>query len=276
MQEAAYKGQMRNRFLLGEWGAYEGLVYPQYDATTHIVDHEQIFRYYEELQIRGFNLQILEAYDHGIAAPACYGLAFNDPYGNVCLLDGFYEKEKTVHELATRIKQIRAQYGLDSDPDVPMRVLADPAIFRRTSGNSRTVGIAVSGLFKDENVRMIRANNDILGGIAKVQSYLAIDEFHLNPFNNQVGAPRLFISSKCEYIDAEITDYYWKKDASGEYEDEPTDRNDHAMDMLKYLLTNRPRIAMRIEKRPPIPPKYMNWREKGTTTKDTRSHRYGR
>ena len=45
------------------------------------------------------------------------------------------------------------------------------------------------------------------------------------------------------FID-EICNYYWKSDAKGNYEtDKPIDKNDHAMDTLKYMLTYRPNIG---------------------------------
>jgi len=67
-QEAAYKGQMRERFLLGKWGAYEGLIYPQYDNGIHMIQHDAMAEYYWQLAEDGFIPSILEAYDHGIAA----------------------------------------------------------------------------------------------------------------------------------------------------------------------------------------------------------------
>jgi phage terminase large subunit len=275
-QEAAYKGQMRERFLLGKWGAYEGLIYPQYDNTKHLINHDMMMKYYEELTIRGYTVNLVEAYDHGIASPACYGFGFIDPYGNVCLLDGFYKKEQTIHQLAKEIIAIRRKYGFVCDIDDRHTILADPAIFRRAQGTSKTVGVPVSTLFREEGVKMSRANNDILSGIAKVQTYLFVDEFRANPFTNLYNSPRLFISTNCDWVDREITDYYWKRDNSGEYEDVPNDKNDHAMDMLKYLLTNRPRIATLNIVRPPVPAKYLSWRETEQQQQDHRKHRYGR
>ena len=273
--ETTYKGQMRNRFLLGEWGAYEGLVYPQYDPNIHVVDHNKMMEYYDDLCARGFIPTLLEAYDHGIASPACYGIGFVDDNNIVFLLSGFHEKEKTVKELAKNIKRTREQFGIDTgDTENPPKVLADPSIFRRTTGNSRTVGTTVSGMFREEQVIMVRGNNDILNGIAKVQSYLSVDDALINPFTDGVGSPRLFFSNQCNWVDREIVDYYWKKDSGGEYEDTPTDRNDHAMDMLKYMLTNRPRVAIRIVQRPSVPPKYLGWREREGASLDVRNHRY--
>jgi hypothetical protein len=282
--ESSYKGQMRERFLLGKWGAYEGLVYPEYSPEAHILPHEVIVNYFSFLQDSGAAQNIFEAYDHGIAQPACYGLAFTDPVGNIFIMDGFYEKERTIKQLAKAIKITRAEYGIDEElesdeefeaTEQSLKILADPSIFRRTSGSKNTVGTTVAGLFREEGIRMVRGNNDILNGIAKVQSYLYIDEYHRHPiYEDVVGAPRLFISNKLDFIDREIVDYYWKKDTSGQYEDTPNDKNDHSMDMIKYLLTHRPRVATFRARKLVVPPRYRRWREQDTQMTDRRKHRY--
>jgi len=279
--ESTYKGQMKSRFLDGKWGAYEGLVYPEYDPTIHQIKHDDLVEYYQQQVHIGAYANVLEAYDHGLAKPACYLFSFTNHVGDVFVIDGYYQAEQTIKQLATKIKQIRQLYGIglndEEDADIP-KVLADPSIFRRSTGNASTVGITTAGLFKDEGVQMQRGNNDKLNGIAKVQSYLYIDPYHRHPITGSPGgAPRLFISSKLEFIDHEIVDYYWKKDTAGEYEDEPTDRNDHAMDAIKYLLTNRPRVATyKINrKQSPIPNKLRRWREAEmaeTTSRASKRH----
>lgn len=273
--EATYKGQMRSRYLMGEWGAFEGLVYPQYDPTMHVLHDELIYDYLERLINDGFSPAFFESYDHGIAKPACYLVAFADFAGNVFIIDGIYEKEKTVEWLAVEIKRKRKSLSnligsMDGLPDI----LADPAVFKRVSGNARTVGVSTSGLFAEHGLSMQRANNDIAGGVAKVQSYLTVDSTHTHPISLSKGSPRLFISSELTFIDNEFVDYYWKKDTAGEYEDVPMDRNDHSMDAIKYLLTHRPRIAQFVRPKPKVPPKYMKWREYEAAQNNVRSHRH--
>ena len=275
--EAEYKGQMRKRFLLGEWGGFEGLVYPQYDQVVHMLSSEQILNYYERQVFDGFDPTIIEAYDHGIAKPACYLLAFVDAFGNVFVFDGFYKAECSIDTLSNMIKQKRRNlhnmFGTMLDDN---KVLADPAVFRRTSGDKKTVGVAVSGMFKENNISMIRANNDIISGIAKVQGYLTVDSTHRHPIHLDYGSPRLFFSNDLQFIDAEIVDYYWKKDTQGEYDDIPMDRNDHAMDAIKYLLSHRPRIAMYARRPPKLPAIATKWRDQEVeSSKRTKAHRYG-
>lgn len=277
--EMSYRGQMRERFLLGKWGAYEGLVYPEYDPQHHVVDHELMLQYWDEFKGLGAIKNTLEAYDHGIASPACYGFGFVNTAGDVFLMDGYYEKEKTIRELGLGIKRIRSNYGVTNssigDEYDPV-IFGDPSIFKRTSGNTRTVGTTVAGLFREDGIKMVRANNDIVSGIAKVQSYLYSDPYHKHPiFDDVVGAPRLYISNKLTWFDQEISDYYWKKDSAGQYEDVPMDRNDHAMDMIKYMFTHRPRVATFRMTAPPIKKKYTRWREHDMTEAGTaRNHRY--
>jgi hypothetical protein len=274
--ESSYTGQMRSRFLEGKWGAFEGLVYPQYDPMVHQLTTAEIMMYFDQLMSRGMVPKFIEAYDHGIASPACYGLGFVDHAGRVFEFDGFYEKERTVSELAELIHNCRSKVANMVGGDFEFApVLADPQIFRRSTGNSKSVGITVSGLFAEEGIKMMRANNDIVSGIAKVQSYLTIDMHMRHPLSDTLGSPRLFFSNELTWNDQEIVDYYWKKDSRGEYEDLPMDRNDHAMDKTKYLLTHRPRIAHFIDRKPKPVPGIMRWREyEANNSANGRSHRH--
>ncbi|HSW91797.1 MAG TPA: phage terminase large subunit [Candidatus Saccharimonadales bacterium] len=273
--EAAYQGQMRERYLLGNWGAFEGLVYPQYEPSTHVISEKEIYDYLDKLVIEGFAPNFIESYDHGIAKPACYGLAFVDHMNNMIELDGFYHKEKLIDDLAEMISESRNKLQARIGPIEFGPILADPAVFRRVSGNTKTVGVTAAGLFQGLGIDMMRANNDVVSGIAKVQSYLAIDRTHRNPFTDQEGAPHLYFNSRLSWIDTEITDYYWKKDTAGEYEDVPMDRNDHAMDRIKYALTHRPRIAQLIVRKEKTVPRHMRWRENSDPNPvGMRRHRY--
>lgn len=273
--ESAYTGQMRERYLLGKWQAFEGLVYPQYDNSIHMVEHDLLTDYFMKQIIDGLRPEVIEAYDHGIASPACYGIGFSDAYGNAFILDGFYEPELSPETIAKKIKQLRRSLAKEVGYDFQTRpILADPAIFRRGTGNSQTVGETVARLLQLEGINCTRANNSIISGIAKVGSYLAVDKQHVHPINASFGSPRLFFSTKCSWIDREIVDYYWKKDTAGNYEDVPRDIKDHAMDMIKYFFTHRPRVSLYKPRVTTVPERYMRWGEINTPTRNSRSHRH--
>lgn len=275
--ESTYTGQMRQRYLLGQWGAFEGLVYPDYDASIHMLDHDTVMDYFTRQVAEGLQPQVIEAYDHGIASPACYGIGFTDVFGNAFLMDGFYQAELRIDQIADRIKETRKKIEAEMDFDAEFPpILADPAIFRRgsSSQNAQIVGKTVARMLHEEGVRTTRANNDIVSGIAKVQSYLAIDKKHVHPLFGTFGSPRFFVSNKLHWFDKEIVDYYWKKDTAGEYEDKPRDIRDHAMDMTKYFFTNKPRVALYKPRTNELPKSYMRWGEMPDRTRDRRSHRH--
>jgi len=256
--EASYKGQMRSRFLLGEWASYEGLVYPSFSETLHVMSHHSIENYYKQLKIKTDGLTYLEGYDYGLAVPYCYLLGFADHLGNVFLMDGHYEKEvPLIQDHIDVIKSLRADYDVDLDN----MIFADPDIFRRGKpGSNKLVGKPISTLFMDEDVMCIRGNNDIMNGIAKVNQYLVPQRNHQNPITGEYGMPYIYISDKLEFFINEISDYYWMKNPFGEQMDKPVDKDDHAMDTLKYMLSNRPNIAKLIVKREP---KDVGWRQWG-------------
>lgn len=272
--EATYKGQMKERFLLGLWGAFEGLVYPMYDPQVHVMSHGDMMAYLDKLLMEHYVPTWIESYDHGIAVQSCYSLAFVDHDNNVFDLDGFYEKEQTIEQLADRIKAIRRTYKDFVNPNELRPILADPQIFRRTSGSAKVVGVSVAGMFNELGIRMQRANNDIISGVAKVQSYLSLDRGHKHPITGVYEAPRLYFSANQPWIDQEVVDYIWHRDTRGEYEDKPMDRNDHAMDRVKYMLTHRPRIAMLKPPKPIIPPKYMKWGEQSDNNDPVNARRH--
>lgn len=274
--EATYKGQMRDRFLLGRWSAYEGLVYPMFDEPTHVLPHQSIVEYYEHLLTAGVMPNVIEGYDHGIAVPSCYLWGFVDTRGNVFITDGHYKKETTIEEHAGLINGVRSEYLSDRS----LRILADPSLFRRSTGDSRTVGRTVAEMFEEYGVHMEPGNNDIINGIHKVQQYLTFQDKHPHPiFEDELGmavlgAPYLFVSDKLDFVVNEFNDYYWKKDTAGQQMDVPNDKNDHAMDCVKYLLSRRPKLAVFVKKQADTNPGWMKWHEMEQAN-NRRSARYG-
>jgi len=266
--EATYRGQMRDRFLMGQWAAYEGLVYPGFDETQHLVSADRIRMYLSQLKREGYDIEWIEGYDYGLAQPACYLLSFVDPYGNVIVCDGFYEAELSVAAQEQMIKEIRTAWSMKPT----QAVLADPSIFKRQAGDKYTVGKTIAQMF---DLQMQRGNNDKINGIVKVSSYLHIQEFHISPFTKTGPAPYLFFSEELEFIPTEFGDYYWKKDSkTGEPLDEPNDRRDHAMDTIKYLLSRRPKISGLSATIRKQMPKYLLWGDRDIPTREGRANRH--
>lgn len=278
--EASYKGQMRTRFLMGEWASYEGLVYPAYDEAVHVVPHHAVVNYYKQLCMKTREVTILEGYDYGLAVPFCYLLAFTDDRGNVFLMDGAYEKERGLHLHVhglhegkdldfDGIADIRNRYNISSDN----MILADPDIFRRKTVGKKLVGKSIADMMLEEGIMCIRGNNDISNGIVKISQYLNPQRMHQNPITGEWGAPFLYVSDKLEWWMDEISDYYWKRTPAGDVVDIPVDRDDHAMDTTKYMLSHRPQISTLLVQHSP---KEVGWRQWGERDiqNETRSVRH--
>lgn len=269
--EATYRGQMRERYLMGGWAAYEGLVYPQFDEVIHVVSHSLVEQYYWQTRQEADQMIYVEGYDDGLAVPACYLFGFSDFKGNIILVDGFYEKEYMPEMVTGAINSIRDKYKSDHSN----HVLADPDIFRRKRGEKKTVGKSVADMFLEDGIYAERGNSDIHNGIIKVSQYLNPIRMHENPFTKQTPAPHLYISDKLEFVINEFTDYYWKRDPKGEIEDVPQDKNDHAMDTIKYLLSKRPQISSVIIQRKPEEFGWRKWGERDMQ-ESRRDVRHGR
>lgn len=273
--ESAYRGQMRDRFLYGEWAAYEGLVHPEFAEFSHCYTQQDLFDYLQSQMALGIQPTWIEGYDYGIVVPSCYLLAFADRRNNVFVVDGFYKPEQELHidKQQEHIHELRGEWGCDPDNTIT----ADPAIFRKNASSRKTGAKSVAQLFAegDHGVMMRRGDNEILPGITKVNMYLNIKPSHRNPFTGEMGAPHIFIASELTWLANEFTGYYWKQDSSGKRIDEPVDKNDHGMNTLKYMLSKRPDLAVRLPKLRSTAHLH-KWREQPDgASRKSRTHRYG-
>ena len=268
--ESSYNGQMRSRFLYGEWASYEGLVYPAFNEGLHVLSHHSIENYYKQLGMRTHGVTFLEGYDYGLAVPFCYIMGFCDNLGNVFLMDGAYEKELPLDDHIAAIKALREKYEVDPSN----MILSDPDIFRRKTVGKKLVGKSIADMFLDEGIMCIRGNNDIANGIVKVSQYLVPQRMHQNPITGEYEQPYMYISDKLDWWINEITDYYWQKNTTGEQVDKPMDKNDHAMDTTKYLLSNRPNVSKLIIAKRPEKVGWFQWGERDIQ-EDQRIARYG-
>jgi hypothetical protein len=258
--ETTYKGQMKERYLLGKWAAFEGLVHPVFDTAKHIVKREAMLDYVFSARQRHVKVKAIEGYDFGIVTPTCYLLGFVDDYGRVCLLDGFYQSNYDVMQHANAIREIRSRYSdllFFNDP-----IVADPAIFRRIVVAGQAVrSTTIARILKDGGLNIRAGSSDVLSGIAKVNSYLSgtTKTPHLTT-GDRPGA-LLYVASELPWFQDEILGYYWKRDPQGKSIDEPVDHDDHAMNTVKYMLSKLPDPSEIVVPEEMLPPKWRFWQE---------------
>lgn len=258
--EAAYKGQMRERFLQGKWASYEGLVYPAFASEMHMIPKDDMMQILWKAREHKTRLQAVEGFDFGMSSPSCYLLGFTDHRGRLFILDGFYTPTPRTSTAGTKILLIREKYYEFLDLEDP--IWADPAIFKRTVINAqgKDATTVAKILTQDYDLSIRAGQNDITSGIAKVSEYLEpIANMHYK--NEQPMGPLIYFNNELTFIEDEIVSYFWKVTTDGERLDEPVDKNDHAMDTLKYMVSRLPESSKLLYELPKTIPEYMKWQE---------------
>ena len=277
--EATYRGKMRDRYLLGKWVAFDGVVYDEFDDNMHVIPQARMEEYIQNLRQQGVWLSLIEGYDFGLASPSCYLLGLTDPEGNIVIPDGFYQENMGIRQQANEMKRLRMLHHPEavwSAHDLSlMRMFADPAIFRKTNAGRDMVGPSVAEMFADESIIMSRGNNHIMNGIVKVKQYLAPQHTVLNPFTGTWGSPKLFISDKLTWFREEIASYRWKRNRKDDAIDMPVDAKNHAMDALKYMVSKQATPAqVRVQRPRTLPDRLRRWHEQDVREASSRDHRY--
>ena len=183
-------------------------------------------------------LKGLMGFDFGIAQPSCFLLGFLTPLGVPVILDGFYQPGGDVLSYGHQMESLMAKYWPFIDFDYP--IWSDPAIFKRNVVNKQGKGATtVHSLFQSNfGFYMKPGQNDIMNGIAKLTTYLTVDEMP----NEIMGGkgPCIYFSDHMHYVSDEFGSYFFATDSQNERIDTPIDRNDHVMDTLKYMLSDLP------------------------------------
>lgn len=217
-----YTGVFYRRFILGDWVAAEGAIYPMFDLSKHVSDKVP-----EKLHMHWI------AADIGHTNPTAFlRFAVGDD-GRIWVLDEYYHMaDKTGAKSPKQYaRDMRAFAAKGPSPDV---VVIDPA----------AEGFILQLKEDAPELRVKRADNAVLEGIQLVSS--AID------------AGVLMIHPRCKHLIDEIQGYSWDPKAQERGEDKPVKTNDHACDALRYaLMAYRREInrrVMQIDREKPLPP----------------------
>ena len=261
--EASYKGQMRSRFLMGEWGAYEGLVYPDFRRDIHFIPLRRMHAILDEVYRNKETVNNFECFDFGMVSPSCYLGGFVDHYGRVFVLNGFYRAHMSLDDIVEGIRQFHQKYEFGITFEEP--VWCDPAIFKRQvvqGGSGRgTDTVARLLMQKYDGLILKRGQNDKLQGITKVTEYLIPTRAGMMYNNRDKPGPMIYFNEELTFIEDEITAYFWKTDTDGNRMDEPKDGNDHALDALKYGVSRLPEASSLQYHKPKSIPEWMKWQE---------------
>lgn len=171
--------------------------------------------------------------DHGLNNPTAVLWSVVGPDGFVTVIHEYYQKDRTVDQVAAEIHKINKQLGRKPDFYV-----ADPSIQNRNA----VTGTSIHEEYVKYGIAFTLGNNDVKAGLVRVKRYL-------NPTLKNNGQPRLRISPNCNNLIWEMKKYRWKTYSNKKlaYQnnafDEPHKKDDHACDALRYMIMTRPDLA---------------------------------
>jgi phage terminase large subunit-like protein len=213
-----------------------GLVYKRYDPQIHIVDRFTPPKTW--LQYGG--------YDHGFNNPAAYlygciapseGNYSDFPPKSLVIWDEYYERERTVDQIAGELKHRNGQPNRRA-PDIQ---IADPSINQRNA----VTGTSIRHEFAIRGFPFALGNNDVRTGVDKTTQYL---------YNDPETPAHLYICENNVKLLREIKKLRWKTYNSRKlnYENNAREeihkKDDHACDALRYLCAFLPDLEIPMEK----------------------------
>lgn len=208
-------GHRRERLLLGRWAAAEGLVYPEWDESTHVVD---------TMPEGWHDWPKYRAIDFGYTNPFVCQWWAADPDGRLYLYREIYRTQRTVADHARDI--IR----LSGDERYTATIADHDAEDRAT--------------LLSAGIHSIPANKAVSVGIQRMSERIRLDHG---------GRPRMFalrtalvesdpllIEAKRPYSTLQEFDcYLWAKGSDGKpNKEEPVKEHDHGMDCARYMVAH--------------------------------------
>jgi len=202
--ETEYTGDFKAQELEAKFVAYQGLVYPEFEYSTHVTGVPKTHN-------------LVTAYagvDWGFANPGCILVGQVDNDGQVVIVAEHYARGLRVDEWVAIAEQMRREWRIETfycDPSEPKNIQQ----------------------FREAGLAAVKAQTDVMAGIQQVKHDLAISPF--------TGRPRCLFTTGCPNTFAEFEMYCWTEHGEYGIQDKPVKANDHAMDALKYLLNSMPR-----------------------------------
>lgn len=207
-----------NQEWMAEFSNPTQLVYGEFSRETHVLPNKE---FDDALPRNGsYNLCM----DFGMTDPTAADFVMIDYEGNWWIYDEIYQSDLHLDQL---VYVMRDKMGDDHFT----RIIGDGAArFELESLRSRRFRITGSK----------KGADSIFNGIKELGSLLKVRE--------ATGKPKLFIRASCKNTIREFESYSWIRDQYGEITNVPEDKNNHAMDALRYLALDRAKPMQR-EKR---------------------------
>jgi PBSX family phage terminase large subunit len=235
-------------FVLGEWGAFEGAAFTEFDPAVHVVEPFEV----------GTGWERFEAMDHGQNNPTAWLLWVVDYDGNLIVADEYYSPG-LVSRHAPEIRR-RRQAWWDANGE-SNTCWADPSIFAR-HGHADRLGrpASIATEYSDFGIGLAAANHDRKAGYLRLAELLHIDPQRTPPPFARIpasvqGAPRLYVFSTCKHLIEQFKSAPVAKDGvdAGEAVDPKWESaHGHAIAAARYGAMSRPSPSEQPEREPEI------------------------
>jgi PBSX family phage terminase large subunit len=209
-----YTGVFYRRFVLGQWVAADGAVYPMFDREEHVYSNRPLIREISfGIDVGHSNATVFLAIGVGKADK-------DDKGDKAFILSEFYHSGRDgVTRSPSRYAQDFVRFRDDVARRFPEARIYDVYVDPSAKGFSQQLDEA--------GVRGVRnARNDVLDGIRLVMSV--------------IDADLLRVHESCEYTINELEAYSWDDKAAERGIDQPIKVDDHCVDAIRYyFMTNQ-------------------------------------
>lgn len=212
----------------GTYINFSGLVYKQqFDPDKHVLDD---IVESDDWPLYHATWTHFVGFDHGWRNPTAWLFGCVNSNEQLIIYDEMYESGVLVSEWAERYHQRLKELSLQ-----PQYIAGDPSIQNKNA----ITGTSVHTEYAEYGVYISLADNDLLGGITRVQ--------------NRFKADKIFFTRRCEQTLWEVNRYRWDKYSSAKIaarrsqKETPLGKDNHAMDALRYLVVSRPAIVGEVD-----------------------------
>lgn len=169
-------------------------------------------------------------FDHGTANPYAFGLTAYDEAGNAFVIGECYGALKSNEVQIQEIKALIERWGRDPED---ITIWADPAIFPPKDPTKR-VGRYVAEDFWDAGLKFVPANNERVNGWKRLKQYMMARTQVLDKANELREVAKLVVfKDRCPNL---IRTIPLMVGTERDPEDCDTKLEDHACDMLRYMI----------------------------------------
>lgn len=221
---------LRQAWLEGDWGRFEGIVFPDLRDDRHNLDRFAP-------SFRPKNMRLVSAIDWADSGTTGAEVCAIDAEENLYFFDEYGERSRTVTEHSAAIIEMLLRHGRQDYTlmDLPVNNINQSNLF------------SIQDAFRRAGLHTIQAHRaNIQIGLDLMNDYLRIDPNRVHPYTQELGSPRVFISrSRCPRLwkqMAELQRSYDVETGKVKYIGE-----DDNLDPARYIAMSRPNAAERIK-----------------------------